>query len=69
MTHVFVQYQIDHNVGRSVGKLYCITDQVYEHLLHTVDVNLEQQILAFSRIAHTVNQVNISVLGLDLHNF
>ena len=69
MTRVFVQYQIDNNVGGSVGKLYCISNQIYEHLLHTVDVDLEKQILTFGRIAHTVNQVNIFVLGLDFHNF
>ena len=69
MTRVFAHYQIDNNVGGSIGKLYCISNQVYEHLLHTVDVDLEKQILTFSRIAYTVNQVNIFVLGLDFHNF
>jgi len=65
---VLVHYHIDHNVGGSVGKLDRVSNQVYEHLLHTVDVDFVNQILAFSR-DETVNQVNILVLGLDLHNF
>jgi len=64
-----VHLHIDHNVGGSVRKLNRVSNQVYKHLLHTVDVDFVNQILAFSRVDEILNQVNIFVFCLDFHDF
>jgi len=68
-TILLVHRHIDHNVGGSVGKLNRVSNQVYQHLLHTVDIDFVNETLAFCRIVEATNQVNIFVLCLDFHNF